>query len=203
MQFRSRLTSRQRVLSVIARIESAIARARDNDDGFTLVELLVAMILGMVVLGAAVMLFTNSTAGESNLEARSFQIQQARTAMERIVREVHQGSTVTTATATQLTFLTWVGTTCAGASSSTAVSCQVTYSCASGVCTRTLRNPDGSGSASSVQVVDGLGSNNVFTYTPSSTSPTYIGVSLALAPTPGQDTVTLDDGAALGNVTPS
>ena len=70
-------------------------------------------------------------------------------------------------------------------------------------CTRTLRNPDGSGSASSVQVVNGLGSNNVFTYTPSSTSPTYIGVSLALAPTPGQDTVTLDDGAALGNVTPS
>lgn len=168
-----------------------------------LVELLVAMVIGIVVLGAAVFLFTNSTSGGSSLEGRSFQIQQARTAMERIVREVHQGSTVTTATATRLTFLTWVDTTCAGASSSTAVSCQVTYSCASGACTRTLRNPDGSGSAGSVLVVNGLGSNNVFTYTPSSTSPTYVGLSLALAAQAGQDTVTLDDGAALGNVTPS
>jgi type II secretory pathway pseudopilin PulG len=177
-----------------------IAAARTQEGGFTLVELLVAMTLGIVVLGAAVMLFTNSITGQPALQARDFQIQQARTAMDRMVREIHQGSTVSTATASQLTVITYVDSTCSGGASSTAVSCQVTYSCSGSVCTRTLRNPDGTGSAAAVQVVSGLSSPNVFTYSPSSTAPTYVGVTLSFSPQKGQSAVTLDDGAALENL---
>ena len=121
--------------------------------------------------------------------------------MERIVREVHQGSVVKTATASQLSLITYVDTTCAGGATATAVVCRVTYSCASGACTRTLSNPDGTGSGSPVQVVNGLSSSS-FTYSPNTTLPTYIGVTLSFAPSQGQNGVTLDDGAALGNAPP-
>jgi len=182
----------------------AIRRLREEQTGFTLVELLVAMTTAMVVLGGAVMLFTGSLQGQSSLQARAFGVEQARTAMDQIVRELHQGSTVITATASQLTLITYVHkASCGGASSSTAISCRVTYTCASGSCTRTERNPDGTGSGGAVQAVSGLASSNVFSYSPSATAPTYVGVTLPLAPQPGQNAVTLDDGAALGNIPPS
>lgn len=185
---------------MLARTGQLLARARRDESGFTLPELLIAMTAGLVVFGGAVLLNTTSTHGQSGVQSRAYQIQKARTAIDRIVREVHQGSTVTTATPTQLTFLTWVHNTCAGGASSTAVSCRVTYTCTAGTCSRTLRNPDGTGSAASVQVASGLASSDVFTYSPSTTAPTYVGVTLALGSSPGQSAVTLDDGAALGNV---
>jgi prepilin-type N-terminal cleavage/methylation domain-containing protein len=194
------LASKQRVLSVRPRGSQLLARARRDESGFTLPELLIAMTAGLVVFGGAIFLSTSSTHSESGVASRSYQIQNARTAIDRIVREVHQGSTVTTATATQLTLVTWVHSTCSGGVSSTAVSCQVSYTCTAGTCSRTLRNADGSGSGGAVQVAEGLASSNVFTYSPSPTTPTYVGVTLALGSSPGQSAVTLDDGAALGNV---
>lgn len=184
------------------------ARAGGEETGFTLPEVLVAMVIGMVVLGAAVILFTSSIRGQPALQTRDTQIQQARTAVEQIVREVHQASVVKTATGSQLSLITWVDTTCAGGASSTAVTCRVTYTCVTtGACTRTLANPDGTGGGAAVQIVNGLSASptdvgSVFSYTPNTTLPTYIGVRLAFAPKPGQNGVTLDDGASLSNAPP-
>ena len=51
-----------------------------------------------------------------------------------------------------------------------------------------------------MQVVSGLSSNNVFSYTPpTSTAPAYVGVTLAFPAKGGTDAITLSDGAALRN----
>jgi hypothetical protein len=119
------------------------------------------------------------------------------------VRELHQGSKVTVANPSLLTFVTYVhATACDGTSSSTAaaIPCQITYSCAASACTRTVRSTSGSGSAAATTVVSGLSSSSVFTYTPSSAAPTYVGVSFTFSPKSGQNGVTVDDGTALGNL---
>jgi len=186
----------------MAAVRRAIQELHREQRGFMLPELIVASMIGLTLLGVAVSLFTSSVAAQSQLTSRAFQIEQARATTDRITRELRQGSTVTTATASQLTMLTYVDSaTCGGASASTAIACQVTYNCSGGTCTRTERNTNGTGGGAAVEVVSGLSSNNVFTYSPNATSPTFVGVTLTLAPQPGRGAVTLDDGTALANFT--
>jgi type II secretory pathway pseudopilin PulG len=182
----------------------AAQRLRREEAAFTLPELLIVMMVGMVVLGGAVLVFRGSLQGQTALQQRSFNVQQGRTAIDRMVRELHQGSTVTTASPNQLTLITYVDrATCGGAAAPTAIQCQVSYTCTAGACTRVERNPDGSGGGTAAQVASGLSSSNVFSYSPSPTTPTYVGVTLSFTAQSGQNAVSLDDGAALGNVPPS
>ena len=181
---------------VLARPRALAAQER----GFTLVELLVATVLGLIVIGGAVTVFTVSMNNQPRISSQSAAIQQARTAMEQITRELRQGSTVSTATANQLSIVTYVhSATCGGAAASTAISCRVTYTCTAGNCTRVEAKPDGTLPGSPVRVVSGLSSNNVFTYSPSSAAPTYVGVSFWFKATGGRDAITLSDGAATRN----
>lgn len=179
-------------------------RTRDlarDDRGFTLPELLMATVLSLVVIGGAVMAFTSSMNNQPRLQSEAVGIQQARTTMERITRELRQGSTVPSATASQLSIVTYVNsTTCGGAHASSSIQCRVTYACSSGVCTRTEAKPDGTSPGAALKVVSGLSSNNVFTYTaPTSTAPAYVSVNLAFPPQGAHQGITLSDGAALRN----
>jgi Tfp pilus assembly protein PilW len=176
-----------------------IRRVRD-ESGFTLAELLSASVLGLIVIGAATLIFMVGVRDQPRLTARDAQIQQARFTMEQIVRELRQGSTVYTATSSQLAFLTYVkSATCGGAKATTAIPCRVTYTCTSGTCTRTERNPDGSGTSTATTVVTGLSSSSVFTYSPSSTAPTYVNATMTFPTPTGASAITIDDGAALRN----
>jgi hypothetical protein len=109
----------------------------------------------------------------------------------------------TSATASQLSIVTYVDTpsSCSGATSTTANLCSVTYSCSSGTCTRRVAKADGSSPGSTVTVLTGLSSSSIFSYSPSATAPTYIGVTLALPTSSGSNALTLIDGAALRNAT--
>jgi type IV pilus assembly protein PilW len=178
-----------------------MASLRTESDGFTLVELLVATILALVVIGAAVTAFTASIRSQPRVSSQAAAIQHARFTMERMVRELRQGSTVPSATASQLSMVTNVDSaTCGGSASSTAISCRVTYTCSSGACTRTEAKPDGTSPGPAVQVVQGLSSSNVFAYTPgTTTAPAYVAVTLAFPAKGGTDAITLSDGAALRN----
>jgi prepilin-type N-terminal cleavage/methylation domain-containing protein len=173
-----------------------------DDRGFTLPELLVATVLSLVVIGAAVTAFTAAIQSQPRVNSETGAIQQARTVMERITRELRQGSTVPSATSSQLSIVTLVhSASCGGPGSNTAISCRVNYSCAAGACTRTEAKPDGTLPGPTVQVVSGLSSSNVFTYTPpTATAPAYVNVTLVFASESGSDdAITLSDGAALRN----
>ena len=136
---------------------------------------------------------------EPRTSSKAAAIQQARFTVDRITRELRQGEDVSTHQANKLSILTYVkAATCGGAAASTSIPCQVTYTCEAGKCTRLVAPPNGIPPGPAVEVANGLASDNVFSYSPSSPAdPTYVGVSFAFT-SDGQP-VTLTDGVALRN----
>lgn len=180
------------------RVRKAAAALRREERGLTLIELLIAAAVGLVVVGGALTMFMGAIRSEPRTASKVAAIQQARTTVDRITRELRQGLETPTATSSQLAIVTYVkAATCGGAPASTSIPCRVTYTCSGGNCTRTVAQPNGSAPGAAVQVASGLASNSVFSYLPNSTEPTYVGVSLAVT-SDGQP-VTLSDGVALRN----
>lgn len=164
-----------------------------GDEGFTLTELLVAMTIGLVVMGAGVMMFTAAIGSQPKQSARLAKVQDARTTSERIVRELRQGRAAPTATSSQLSIETY----CGGAASP----CLVTYNCTAGACTRVEEaQVDGADPGPTTTVVSGLSNAIVFTYSPSSSAPTWVGITLQFPAEGGDDAITVEDGAALRNL---
>ena len=171
-------------------------------DGFTLIELLLAASLSLVVLGVGVGLMTTAMRSEPKVAERSGEIQEARVAMERLTREIRQGDSVVSASNTHFALITNVNSaTCGGAPSSEARLCRISYSCASGRCTRVEANPDGTAASAPEIVVNGISTSSVFTYTPTATAPTYVGVKLLFPAENGDDSITLTDGVTMRNAT--
>lgn len=194
----------QHRLLTVSRVPTARLRVCADERGFTLTELLVSMMLGLVVIGAAVGFFTTAIRSEPRVSDRTAQIQQARAFAERITRELRQGWGTPTATSSQLSILTSVQrTTCGGDTIGPAKPCRVTYTCTTAGCTRVVANVDGSGSGPTVQVVGPLSTQAVFSYSPSSTAPTYLGLHLVFPAEAGDDAVTVDDGVAFRNDNPA
>jgi Tfp pilus assembly protein PilW len=182
-------------------VSAATSIGRD-ERGVTLVELLVGMSMGLVVLGAAALVFTAGVKNQVRADSEAAAVAQARTTMERLIRELRQGSGVaagTTPSSSQLSFITYVPSACNGDPSTASTQCRVTYSCAGGICTRRLAMPDGSSPGATVEVASGLSSNSVFSYSPSATSPSLVTVTLTYPAQGGGNAITLSDGAAFRN----
>jgi prepilin-type N-terminal cleavage/methylation domain-containing protein len=163
---RAELRVRLLTMRALARIAK---RRLAAEQGFTLAELMVAMGLGLLVVSAGTIMFTTAIRGESGLAGRERALQDGRLAMDRMIREIRQGgSVIGTPTATSLTFATFVANSsvCTGSGSDQYVHkpCNVTYSCASGTCTRREQNPYTGTQGPAVTVVRGLATSNVFEY---------------------------------------
>jgi Tfp pilus assembly protein PilW len=175
-----------------------------REDGFTLTELLMATVLGLFIVGIGTTVFVTALRTQPGVTKRSSAISDARTTTERLVREVRQGGTVYAASATQLSFLTYVhSATCGGAGSSASIQCRVTYSCTTSACTRVEAKPDGTSPGATRTIVSGLSNGNVFGYSPSPAAPTYVSVTFTFPGQNGDDAITVSDGAALRNRTSS
>jgi Tfp pilus assembly protein PilW len=190
---------------MLSRINKRLRVRARGEAGMSLPEMLIAATIGLVVVGGAVAAFAVSAKSQPRVSDRAGDIQHARSTIEQLTRELRQGSTVTSASATQLSIVTYVDkATCGGPTAGTAIQCQVDYTCTAGACTRVERNPDGSGGSAPVQVVSGLESANVFTYSPSASAPTFVGVELTFPAEGDDDSISLGDGVALRNyVAPS
>jgi len=184
-------------------VRALFGRSRNllgRDEGFTLTELLVAMTIGVVVLGAGVLMFTAAISSQPKASARAAKVQQARTTSERIVRELRQGSGVPTATSAQLSILTYVhSAVCGGSYAINSIPCRVTYTCTAGTCTRVEAQPDGTNPGAASQVVSGLSNSIFFSYSPNSSAPNWVGITLEFPADGGDDAITIEDGAALRN----
>jgi Tfp pilus assembly protein PilW len=182
-----------------------------SEDGWTLIEMLIAASLGLVIVGAAMSMFTSGIRSRPHAVSQSAAVDQARTAMESMTRELRQGSAVVSPTATQIAVVTYVhAATCGGAVATTAISCRVTYSCSAGACTRTVAQPNGSAPGTPRTVVTGMSSSSIFSYVPNTggtsscgapgaSTPTYVCVTLAFPDNAGRNAVTLSDGVTLRN----
>jgi Tfp pilus assembly protein PilW len=206
MQRRVGVAAERRVL-----IMRRLRQRAGEESGWTLVELLVAASLGLVVVGGAVAVFVGGVRSAPLARSQAAGVQQAQTAMDRLTREVRGGTSIVTATATQLAVITYVrSATCGGLPAANAISCRVTYTCAAGVCTRVEAQPNGLAPGPAVRVVSGLTSNNVFSYVPNTggtsncaatgtAASSYVCVSLAFAGNAGRNAITLTDGVGLRN----
>jgi prepilin-type N-terminal cleavage/methylation domain-containing protein len=181
------------------------ARLRD-EGGFTLVELMVAMTLGVVVMGGVIFLLIGAMRSQPRLEKQGTNIQTARFVLERLTRELRNGIVVDKATASSVSFQTYVrhatcGVETTAASSVAATKCEVTFSCSSTSCTRTEAAP-GVYTGTAVTIFSGLNnSSSVFAYKPSSTYPTYVEITLKIPDPSGSGALTVSDAASLRNAT--
>lgn len=173
------------------------ARVSRGEGGFTLPELLIATFIAMIVLGGAVTVFTAGIRSQPRVTAQSAAIEQARTAMERMIRELRQGSSVPSASASHLAIVTYVHDSTCGPSTPL---CRVTYDCSAGACTRAVARPDGTFAGTPIRVVSGLSSPNVFAYTPPASGvAASVAVTMSMAGQAGSSAITLSDRAALRN----
>jgi len=171
-----------------------------RERGITLVELLVAISMLIAVLATAVPVLISSVNNEPRLRDRAGKIQEARALMERLGRDLRSGYFVDSSTSSTLALRTYLHqSTCSGdpSPSATAILCRVSYSCASGTCTRQVANPDGSAPGSVRTIVSGLSSSAIFTYSGNPTS--YVQVSIVFPAKGGDDAITLTDGFGLRN----
>jgi Tfp pilus assembly protein PilW len=174
-------------------------------------ELLIATMLGLLVMGVGVMVFTAGIRSQPQIDQRVAAIQQGRVMSERVTRELRQGSNASSSSPSQLMVLTYVprSTACntPATTGSTLARCRIFYSCTSAAgtssCTRTECPPAllavGPGCGTPATVVSGLMSNQVFTFSPRSPGQAFVGIQLAYPAANGDDAITIQDGVALRN----
>jgi prepilin-type N-terminal cleavage/methylation domain-containing protein len=190
-----------------------------RDGGFTLPELLIATMIGLFLIGATVTLFARTAGTEPRARDRAAQIQQARVMSERLTRELRQASDATllpttcTGACPGLSVLAFVPSTpsCDGTvrtGTAAASRCRVFYFCsAAGTCTRTecpvtvtaAVTPTDPPCSPTVQVIEGLTGNQVFSFSPRTPGHSYISFALGFAAASGDDAITIEDGVALRN----
>ena len=158
-------------------------RASDTA-GFTLIELLVGMTLTLVVFGAVSTMMIEGFTDQSSAENRAAQLQQAQLAIQGLVRNLREATSVSVPNSYTITYSLPVAT---GFQSNT-------FACSSSTdsCTNTV------GGVAKTIITDVV-NTNVFTASPA-TSPTYVGVNVSLS-AQGQTPVTVTDGTGLRNVT--
>lgn len=195
----------------------ALARLRKGEEGLTLVEMLVASTMSVVLLAAVSSMVISTMKAQPNISERNQDVSSARFVLERMTREIRNGVRIDEATASKVSFLTYVRrTTCGGglpASATTpAIKCQVTYQCTTTACSR-IEAADGVMTGTAKTVFSGINSSQAFCFVPSleadpltcgtaksKSETTYVGVRLRMPNPSGSATaLTVSDGASLRN----
>jgi type II secretory pathway pseudopilin PulG len=193
--------------------------AMDSEAGMTLIELLVAMVMGIIVVGGATAMLISAVRAEPKQQQQAESISTARYELERMTREIRNGVSLTTASANNVSFVARVRrTSCGGtvlpSATTPAIQCQIVYSCTNSACTRTEREVGKTSGGTPTTIVTGIDSAEVFCFVPSAntdptacgtakagTSPTYIGVTLHVPNPSGSGSLTVSDGASLRSAT--
>jgi prepilin-type N-terminal cleavage/methylation domain-containing protein len=186
------------------RLRRRLGAAR-SEAGFTLVELLVASAMGVVVLSGVTAMVMGVMRAQPDVSKRAQNISTGRWVLERLTRELRNGVVVVKATPSEVSFRTYVRrATCGGAAASgtaPAIECKVTYSCTTTTCSRGEAPPASESTGTMTPIFSENDSSEVFSYSPSATAPTYVGITLHIADPGGAPDLTISDGASLRNAT--
>jgi hypothetical protein len=189
-----------------------------DETGLTLVELLVASAMSVVLLGAIGSMVISTMRIQPKISKSAQNVSSGRWVLDRMTRELRNGIRVDQATASKLSFLTYVRhATCGGttlpSATTPSIKCEVTYQCTATACTRT-EAADGVYTGTARTMFSGISSSNIFCYVPSAeTDPltcgaakaaaevTYVRIQLRLPDPSGAGSLTVSDGASLRNAT--
>lgn len=191
----------------------------DGEAGMTLIEILVATIMGLIVVGGATAMLISAVRDQPKQQQQAESVDTARYELERMTREIRNGVSVTTAGSNGVSFVARVRRQSCGGEPSTsasaaAIQCQIIYSCTTSTCTRTEREVGQTTGGTPTTIVTGIDSAEVFCFVPSAnadptecgaakagTSPTYIGITLNVPNPSGSGSLTITDGASLRSAT--
>lgn len=189
-----------------------------DESGMTLVELLVASAMSVVLVGAIGSMVVSSVRTQPQVSKKSQSVSTARYVLERMTREIRNGIRVDVATASKVSFVTYVRhTPCGGStplsSSAPPTKCEVTYQCTTTSCSR-IEASEGVYTGTARNVITGINSSSVFCFVPSTekdsltcgptasaTGTTYMGVTLRVPNPSGTGNLTVSDGVSLRNAT--
>lgn len=185
-------------------------RKQSGEGGFTLVELLVASMMGVVVMGAVASLVISAVRQQPKISKEAQNVSNARWMLERLTHELRNGRAVVEGSGpSKLVFDGYVRHgTCGGstalAAGSPAIECRITYECSTTACTR-KETTKASTSGVAKPAFSGLISNQIFTYVPSNSTPataTYVKVTLRFPDqTSSGSPFVISSGASLRNAT--
>lgn len=182
--------------------------------GMTLVEMLVAAMMSVIIVGASCAMLINAVRDQPALSKKAQNVTTARYQLERVVREIRNGVQVESASPSAVTFVARVRrVACGGAAqtnpSAEPVQCRITYNCSGSTCTRTEETSAGPVGTTTI-ALSGIGSTEVFCFVPSAEedptqcglpeepeAATYIGVHLEVPNPEGRGLLTISDGATL------
>jgi len=185
----------------------------------TLIELLVAMIMGIIVVGGATAMLISAVRAQPKQQEQAQSITTARYELERMTREIRNGVSVTAFSSSGVSFVARVrrkecGGEVSTSSTTPAIQCQIVYSCTTSSCSRTERKTGATTGGTTTTIVTGIDSSEVFCFVPSAnvdptecaaakagTSPTYIGITLQVPNPSGPGSLTITDGASLRSAT--
>lgn len=181
---------------------------RRREEGFTLVELLVASAMGVVVMSAVASLVISAVRDQPKISKQAQNITTARWVLERMTRELRSGIAVKEKSASVVSFEGYVRHTSCGSSTPSAsgaspIKCRITYECTATACYR-KEGPAETGGGTARLIFSGINSNEVFAYAPSEVAAalvTYVKVTLRLPNPSGTGALTVSDGASLRNAT--
>lgn len=194
-------------------------RELDGEAGMTLIELLVATIMGLIVVGGATAMLISAVRAQPKQQQEADNINTARYELERMTREIRNGVSVTESSSNGVSFVAQLRrTSCGGSvsasSSAPPIQCQVIYSCSTSACTRTERNVGATSGGATTTIVTGIDSSEVFCFVPSANSdptecgsaktgesPTFVGITLNVPNPSGSGSLTVSDGASLRSAT--
>jgi Tfp pilus assembly protein PilV len=187
-----------------------------DESGLTLIEMLVAALMSVIIVGAACAMLISAVKNQPGLSNKAQNVTTARYQLERVVREVRKALKVEKATPTEVVLLTRTQrTTCGGTTKASPEvqrpQCRVTYRCSGTSCTRTEATEGGTIVGVATVVLTGLESPSVFCFVPSTETdpsrcgpprtgagaPTYVGVNLRVPNPEGRGLLTISDGATL------
>jgi Tfp pilus assembly protein PilW len=187
-----------------------------DESGLTLIEMLVAALMSVIIVGAACAMLISAVKNQPGLSRKAQNVTTARYQLERVVREIRKAVKVETATPTEVRLLTRTQKTACGGTTKASPNvqrpqCRVTYRCSAATCTRTEATEGGLPVGTPSVALTGLQSASVFCFVPSTEAdpskcgsprtgegpPTYVGVDLRVKNPEGPGLLTISDGATL------
>jgi Tfp pilus assembly protein PilW len=191
-------------------------KAVGDESGMTLIEMLVATLMSVIVVGAACAMLISAVKDQPGLSRKAQNVTTARYQLERVVREIRKAVKIEKATPAEVELLIRTRqTTCGGSTPASPdvrrPQCRVTYRCSGASCTRTEATEGGLVVGTAVAALTGIEDPDVFCFVPSTETdpsrcgpprtgegaPTYVGINLQVPNPEGHGLLTISDGATL------
>lgn len=190
-----------------------------DESGMTLIEMLVATMMSVIIVGAACAMLISAVREQPALSRKAQNVTTARYQLERVVRDIRNGVQLETMAPTELTMVARVRRVACGGAVQTnpnaePVECKITYRCSGKSCSRYEATLGGAVVGTPTVALSGIGSTNVFCFVPSAAADptecgtpksgstiTYVGINLQVPNPEGRGLLTIAEGATLRTAT--